>query len=165
MASSLTPLDRTDRRILAELTQDARLTNKELAARVHLAPSSCHARVARLVERGVLTGFHAAVAPRALGVELRTLVAVRLADHGEKHSRAVIDFVRGLPEVVDVFLTAGNDDLFLYVAVRDTDHLREVVLETIGGLPEVADIRSALVYEHHRRAGYPDLSGELDRQP
>jgi DNA-binding Lrp family transcriptional regulator len=151
------PLDRTDRQLLAALVEDARLTNKELAARVHLAPSSCHARVQRLIERGVLRGHHAEVHPAALGIGLRAVVAVRLADHGEKHSARIIEFLRGLPEVIDVFLTAGNDDLFLHVAVRDTDHLRRVVLERIGGRSEVADIRTALVYEHHRRPGWPDL--------
>ncbi|MHC4262638.1 MAG: Lrp/AsnC family transcriptional regulator [Planctomycetota bacterium] len=162
MDPSKTALDRTDRLILRELTHNARLTNKELAARVHLAPSSCHARVARLTDRGVLRGSHADIDPKALGVGLRTLVAVRLADHGEKRSRKVIDQVRELPEVVDVFLTAGHDDLFLHVAVRDTDHLREIVLDTIGSLPEVADIRSSLIYEHHRRAAFPDLLGDDD---
>lgn len=153
-------LDSTDRRILAELTADARLSNKELAARVHLAPSSCHARVQRLLDDGVLRGFHADVDPKVLGVGIRTLMAVRLADHGEKNSRRVIDLFTALPEVVDVFLVAGNDDLFLHVAVRDTDHLRDVALEHVGGLPEVADVRTVLVYEHHHKPGFPDL---LDR--
>ena len=150
-------LDRIDRQIVAELAQDARLSNKELAARVHLAPSSCHARVQRLREDGVLRGFHADVDPKALGVGLRTLVAVRLADHGEKNSRAVIDHFLELPEIVDVFLVAGNDDLFLHVAARDTDHLRELAMGNIGGRTEVADVRTVLVYEHHRRPTFPDL--------
>jgi len=153
-------LDRTDRQIIAELTQDARISNKELAARIHLAPSSCHARVQRLCDEGVLRGFYADVDPEALGVGLRTLIAVRLADHGEKNGRAVIEHFRGLPEVVDLFLVAGVDDLFLHVAVRDTDHLREVAFDKIGGRSEVADVRTSLIYEHHRRPGFPDLLGD-----
>ena len=75
------PLDRIDRAILAALQQNARLANKELSARVGLAESSCHERVKRLVQSGVLRGFHAEVDPRALGVGLQALVAVRLARH------------------------------------------------------------------------------------
>ena len=150
-------LDRTDRQIVAALAEDARLSNKELAARVNLAPSSCHARVQRLRDTGVLRGFHADIDPKALGVGLRTLVAVRLADHGEKNSRTVIDHFRSLPEVVDVFLVAGNDDLFLHVAARDTDHLRDIAMRQVGGREEVADVRTVLVYEHHRRPSFPDL--------
>ena len=156
MQRPIPPLDRTDREILAALQEDARITNKELAARVHLAPSSCHARVRRLTEEGVLRGFHADADPRALGIGLQTIVLVRLADHAEKKTAAVLGFVRAIPEVVDTFLVAGKDDLLLHVAVRDTEHLREVVLETIGAHPDVADVHTSLVYEHFRK-GLPDL--------
>ena len=157
MSTALPTLDRTDRRILSELSNDARLSNKELAARVHLAPSSCHARVKRLVEAGVLRGFHAEVHPPALGILLRTLVAVRLADHGEKTAQRVMAYLQTLPEVVDVFLVSGQDDLILQVAVRDTEHLRQVVFDQVGARSEVADIKSSLIYEHYRAAACPDL--------
>ncbi len=136
MAAELPTLDRTDRRILAELSNDARLSNKELAARIHLAPSSCHARVKRLVETGVLRGFHAEV---------------------HLPAQRVMAFLQTLPEVVDVFLVSGQDDLILQVAVRDTEHLRRVVFDQVGARSEVADIKSSLIYEHYRAAACPDL--------
>jgi DNA-binding Lrp family transcriptional regulator len=77
----LPALDRIDFALLAALQKDARLSNKELAARVALAPSSCLERVRRLREEGVLTGFRAQVDPRALGIAMQALVFVRLARH------------------------------------------------------------------------------------
>jgi DNA-binding Lrp family transcriptional regulator len=151
-------LDRTDRRILTELQKDGRLSNKELAARVHLAPSSCHGRFRRLQEIGALRGFHAEVDPRALGVELRTLVLLRMSDHAEKHTRALREFLLSHPEVCDIFHVTGHDDLVLQVAVRDTDHLRELIIDRIGARSEVADIHTLLIFDHLRSPGYPDLA-------
>lgn len=151
-------LDRTDRRILTVLQKDGRLSNKELAAAVHLAPSSCHGRVRRLQEIGALRGFHADVDPRALGVGLRTLVLIRMADHAEKHTTSLLQFLLSHDEVCDVFHVAGHDDLVLQVAVRDTEHLRELIIDKIGARPEVADIHTLLIFDHVRSPGYPDLS-------
>ena len=66
-------LDRIDFEILAQLQNDARLSNKELAARVHLAPSSCLERVRRLRRLGAITGFHATVDPEVLGIALQAM--------------------------------------------------------------------------------------------
>jgi DNA-binding Lrp family transcriptional regulator len=150
-------LDRTDREILARLQKDARISNKELAAEVHLAPSSCHGRVRRLESLGVLRGAHADVDPKALGAGMRCVVMVRLVDHAEKQTAPLQAYLAGLPEIVDLFLIAGHDDLLLHVAVRDTDHLRMLVMDAIGSRSEVADIHTSLIYEHVTRAGYPDL--------
>ena len=80
--------DRIDREILAHLQHDARISNKVLAARVGLAPSSCLARVRRLEESGAILGYHADVDPRVHGVTLEALVAVRLAVHAAPRSVA-----------------------------------------------------------------------------
>ena len=69
-------MDRIDREILAHLQHDARISNKELAAKVGLAPSSCLARVRRLQRSGAILGYHAEVDPRVYGVTLEALVAV-----------------------------------------------------------------------------------------
>ena len=74
-------LDRIDRQILAALQNNARLSNKELAAVIGLAPSSCLERVRKLEESEVLRGYHADVAPAALGVKLQAMVAVRMREH------------------------------------------------------------------------------------
>jgi len=157
MAPPKFDLDRTDRLILAALQKDGRMSNKELAAAVHLAPSSCHGRLARLREMGAIRGFHADVDPRALGVGLRTLVLLRMADHAEKQTTSLRDYLASLPEVCDVFHVAGHDDLVLHVAVRDTEHLRDIIMDSIGARDEVADLHTLLIFDHVRATGYPDL--------
>ena len=71
-------MDRIDNAILGFLQNDGRMSNKELAAAVGLAPSSCLERVRRLQERGILTGFRAVVSPTHLGIGLQAFVSVRL---------------------------------------------------------------------------------------
>ena len=79
-------MDRIESCILAELQNNARLSNKELAGRVGLSPSSCLERVRRLTERGVIRGAHVEVDPSALGITLQAFVGIRL----RKHSKAEI---------------------------------------------------------------------------
>ena len=148
-------LDRTDFEILAHLQKNARLSNKELAARIGLAPSSCLERVRRLTERGILRGFHAEVDPTALGIEIEAMIAVRL----ERHSREDVDrfraHVMSLPEVVNLYHLAGENDFLVHVAVRDTPHLRELVLDAFTTRPEVAHLETALVFGHTRGSVLP----------
>ena len=92
-------LDRTDFLILDTLQKDATLSNKELARRVGLAPSSCLQRVRKLRAAGVLMGIHADVAPWAMGIQIQALIKVRLNQHTEKQ---VLAFRNGLPSHPEV---------------------------------------------------------------
>ena len=155
-----TYFDRIDDSIVRELQKNARLSNKELAAKVGLAPSSCLERVRRLQERGVLEGYRARVNPKALGVGLQAFVAVRLA----RHSRDAVDGFRvhllTLAEVVSIYHTGGENDFIVHVAVRDADHLRDLALDAFTTRPEVARINTALVYEHVRPDVLPNYRVE-----
>jgi DNA-binding Lrp family transcriptional regulator len=143
-------IDRIDRAILAYLQHDARITNKELAAKVGLAPSSCLARVRRLEQTGALQGYHAEVDPRVYGVTLEAFIAIRL----EKHARAAIaSFERHLgtlAEVRGVFHVAGANDYLVHVAVRDAQHLRDFALSAFATRPEVAHMETSLIFSHRR---------------
>lgn len=143
-------LDRIDRQIVAELQNDARISNKELAARVGLAPSTSLGRVQRLVEEGVITGFHAAVDPDRLGIHIQAVVFVQLENHGGSATETFRDYLLGQPEVVELYHVGGAQDLLVHVAVRDTDHLRAVVMDGIAARREVRHIETNLVFEHHR---------------
>lgn len=149
-----TLIDRIDRDILAYLQHDARISNKELADKVGLAQSTCLARVKRLEMSGAILGYHAEVDPRAYGVTLEALIAIRL----EKHARNTIaSFERHLgtlPEVRGVFHVAGADDYLVHVAVRDADHLREFALAAISTRPEVAHMETSLIFSHRRNAAF-----------
>lgn len=154
------PLDRIDCTIIELLQKNARLSNKEIAAAVGLAPSSSWERVKRLVELGVFTGFHAQVRPKALGIGLEAMVAVRLGRHSHNLVERFRDEVLKLPEVIAVTHLAGRDDFLVHVAVRDADHLREFALSRLTTRPEVAHLETHLVFEHTRKDVMPEY---LDR--
>lgn len=148
-------LDEVDQAIVTALQENARQSNKELAARIGLAPSSCLVRVRRLLERGVLRGFHAEVDPKALGVGLVAMISIRLRQHARN---VVEDFRRhviALPEVVNVYHLAGDEDFLVQVAVRDADHLRDLVMDGFTRRSEIANMQTALVFEHYRARATP----------
>lgn len=151
-------LDRIDHVIVGELSKDARLTNKELAARVGLAPSSCLERVRRLRVAGVLRAFRAEVDPGALGIGLQAMVAVRLRVHGADAFDAFTEHLRELPEVVAAYHVAGAIDFLIHIAVRDADHLRDVTWVGLTRRPEVAHLETSLIFEVQRSAGLPDYA-------
>lgn len=143
-----TELDRIDFAILAFLQKNARLTNKELAEMVGVAPSTCLERVRRLTSTGIIKGFHADVDPGALGIGLQAIIAVRLKQHLRE---LVLDFhqhVMELPEVCGVFHITGGDDYLVHVAVRDSDHLRDLALDSFTTRPEVDHIHTRLIFEY-----------------
>jgi len=148
-------LDRIDARLLALLQKNARLSNKELAAKVDLAPSSCLERVRRLVEHKVITGFHAELAPAAVGVGLQATISVRLT----RHSREIVHRFRAhvltIPEVRAFYHVAGATDFMIHVAVRDADHLRDLALTAFTTRPEVDHIETSLIFEYQRVAALP----------
>ena len=157
-------LDRTDRTILALLQQDARLSNKELAARVGIAQSTCSERVRRLERIGVFTGFHADVDLGLLGIGLQAMIAVRL----QRHERTQVDrfrtYAESLTEVVAFYHMAGADDFLVHVVVRDSDHLREIVMDAFTAQPEVTHIETSIIFEHTRFVRLPDFGAEEDQQ-
>lgn len=153
----MTAYDRTDFAIIAILQNDVRTPNKELAARVGLAPSSCHERVKRLWADGILTGAHAAVDARQLGVGIEALLFIELA----KHNRTTVDTfmtdVETIPEVRSAFLITGRHDLVVHVVARDTQHLKDLALDHFTNRPGVTRIETSIIYERRHRAEVPIL--------
>jgi len=146
-------LDRTDVEILRELRNNARLSNKELAATVGLAPSTCHERLKKLWADGVLTGAHAALDDAKLGYPLQALFMIELA----KHERGLVDglltSIAEVPEVKAAFLITGQYDLVVHVVARDMTHLKDLAFDHFTSRAVVTRIESSIVYEavtpHH----------------
>lgn len=149
-------LDRIDRTLLELLQKDGRLSNKELAARVGLAPSSCLERVRKLKTSGVLGEAHAQVRPNALGIGLQALIAVRLKQHTRDTVHAFRGYVQALPQVLAVYHVTGAHDFLVHVAVKDADQLRDVALDAFTTRPEVAHLETSLIFEHFRNPVLPD---------
>lgn len=150
-------LDRIDHEILAILQNEGRISNKELAARVDLAPSSCLERVRRLERTGIIRGYHARVDPHAAGIELEVLMMVQLERHASDVMRKFQDYVMSLPEVVHVFSVGGTHDFLIHVVVRDSDHLRDFAMGQMTTRREVSRVETMLIFEHHTKAALPML--------
>ncbi len=148
-------LDSTDIQIIRWLRKNARMSNKELAAKVGLAPSSCLERVRRLRLARVLTGYHAEVDPHAIGIGLQAMVAVRLTRHARSEVESFQRHLETLQEVVTIFHVAGANDYLVHVAVRDSAHLRELALSAFTERPEVDHIETQLIFQHSRNHDLP----------
>lgn len=142
-------LDATDRELLALLQSDARMPNIELAQRVGIAASTCHGRVRRLIDLGVVRGFFADVDPAAVGRPLRAMVAVSLQSDARGQIRRFVGEIARFDEVIDVFFLAGADDYLLHVATADTEALRSFV-EMLNSRHEVSGTTTSLVFDHQR---------------
>lgn len=139
-----------DRRIVEILAADARTPNNAIAESVGIAASTCLGRVRSLVSRGVIRGFHADVAPEALGRHLRAVVAIRLQPQARPRIGSIADRLAELPQVVDVFFLAGADDFLVHVLVEDTAALRDFVVVNLSESPDVAGTQTSVVFEHRR---------------
>lgn len=145
-------LDDIDRRILTELHADARIPNNALAEAVGIAPSTCHGRMRRLQELGVIRGFHADIDPAAIGLHLQAMISVSLQSGARGRIRDFIAAIRRLSQVMDVYFLAGADDFILHVAARDTEDLRSFVVENLNADADVAGTQTSLIFEHLRGA-------------
>jgi DNA-binding Lrp family transcriptional regulator len=140
-------LDPVDWAILEQLQADSNISNKDLAAQIGLAASTCLERVRRLRERGVITGFHAEVSPAAVGLGLQAILTIQVRPHARDVFAAFVDFVLGLPETRAIYHVSGDADFLLHVATVDSRHLQHLVLDVISLRPELAQIQSSIIFE------------------
>jgi DNA-binding Lrp family transcriptional regulator len=144
--------DAVDRSILAVLQDDARTSNRDLAAAVHVSPSTSSERVRGLRAAGVIRGYHAEISLDSLGRPLQAMTSVTIRPPTRENIEAFRDWASELPELVDVFVVAGASDFLLHVAVPDTDALYAFVIDRLTERPEVADVNTTVIYQHIRRA-------------
>lgn len=142
-------LDEVDRSILAALAADGRMSNAALAETVGVAPSTSLARVRSLTDRGVITGFRATIDPRAVGRDMQALISVGIRAGARANIARFAEEIRALPEVIQVFFLGGAEDFIVHVAARDSDGIRDFVLEALSANPLVASTRTSMVFDHH----------------
>jgi DNA-binding Lrp family transcriptional regulator len=142
------PLDEIDRRLLAVLSTDGRISVNELAAKANVSRATAYARFDRLREDGVIVGFRAEVDPSALGYSIAALI---LANVDQGQWRLVLAELANLPGVEYVALTSGGFDFALLVRVPDVAALRDVVLVRLQGMPAVRSTQTIFVLDEERR--------------
>lgn len=143
--------DRIERTILNELQTDARMTNRALSLKTGLAQSSTSARVRDLEDRGVITGYHAAIDLEAIGRPIQAMVFVKLSPTDEATIQHFLKTVTDMPETISAFLISGVEDAIVHVAVTDVEHLRATVVGKISALKAVVDERTSLVFDERRQ--------------
>ena len=153
------PLDKTDRKILAILQRDGRLSNQEVAERVSLSPSPCLRRIKHLEETGVIRQYVALLDPDKIGLGLLAYVNVRLEKHsdipqpgGLRATSAsprsdLAASVAHWPEVVACYAMTGEMDYLLRVHVEDMEHFSRFMMETLLRHPAVLDVKSSFALQ------------------
>jgi len=138
-------LDAIDRAILVELQREGRLSNLDLAQRVHLSPSACLRRVKALEDNGVIAQYVAMVNPRAVGKHGVSFTIINLETMNTPQLEAFEQAVRDQPEVLDCFYVAGSNDYLIRFAYRDAEDLERFHSDVLMRLPGVARSNSLLV--------------------
>jgi DNA-binding Lrp family transcriptional regulator len=138
-------MDRIDRKILAELQKDGRLSVTELADRVGLSLSPCHRRVRALEESGVLLGYRAQLDPSALGLNFSAMVFVTLREGDRPAVEAFESALVDIAQVVDAQRLFGEPDYLLHVITEDLPAFQRLYDDSLSTLPNVQRLTSTLV--------------------
>ncbi|WP_332819913.1 Lrp/AsnC family transcriptional regulator [Sphingopyxis sp.] len=140
-------LDEFDRKILAILRKDGRITFTDLAEQVGLSKTPCQQRVKRLVEGGVIVGFRAIVDPAKVGLDHVAFTEVKLSDTRETALKEFNTAVREIPEVEECHMIASSFDYLLKVRTADIRRYRIILGEKISSLPHVASTSTFVAME------------------
>ncbi len=138
-------LDRIDVQILRELQKDAKLTVKELAAKVNLSPSPVFERQKRLEKEGYIKRYMAVLDPVKTGNGIMVLCNVSLKHHSKEYSRQFTSVIAGIEEVVECFNTSGDYDYQLKIYAKSMKDYQDFVLGTLGDLDCIGSLHSIFV--------------------
>ncbi len=137
-------LDQIDRQLLAELQDDGRMTNVDLAAKVGLTAPPCLRRVRALEESGVIKGYHAELDAAQLGYAITVFALVSLKSQAEESLRQFEDHMRGLPQVRECHMLNGEIDFILKIVSKDLQSFQEFLTSKITPAPNVASVKTSL---------------------
>ena len=148
-------MDRVDRAIIDQLVRDGRLANTELADRVGLSPSPCLRRVRNLERRGVITGYHAAVDPAALGRGFQVLLHVEMAIQDRGTLEAFEAEISKIGEITECRRMFGQPDYLLWIATADLGAYERLYMTRLTNLPGVARTNSQFTMKTIKGASLP----------
>lgn len=147
MDQAPTEIDRTDRRILALLQRDGRITNAKLAGAVHLSPTATLARVRRLTTHGYILGYRAWLNPHKLGTGMLVFVEVLLDRTTPNVLQEFKHAVQDRPEVLECHLVAGGFDYLIKLRAADMSDYHDIAARVLWQLPGVRETRTYAVME------------------
>ncbi len=139
-------MDKIDKQILHELQGNARISNLELAEKVHLSPTPCARRVRQLEDAGIITQHVTLLDPEKLDLKLSALISVTMEKHTAELFEKFERHVAELPEVMECYVVTGQDSDFLIKAiVKDMRHYEEFLLKRLTKLEGVSGVHSSFV--------------------
>jgi Lrp/AsnC family leucine-responsive transcriptional regulator len=145
--SNTVELDDFDRKIVAVLMEDGRITVTDLAQRVGLSKTPCQVRLRKLIDSGVILGFRAVIDPAKLGLDHVAFTEIKLSDTREQALEAFNAGVRRIPEIEECHMIASSFDYLLKVRTADIRRYRIVLGERITSLPQVASTSTFVAME------------------
>jgi len=143
----MTQMDAFDRKILAALQSDGRLTNAELAEAVGLSPSQCSRRRSQLETSGIIEGYTARINPAKVGIGLTSIISVTLASHDEQNAARLRALLSDLPNVQDAYALTGEMDYSIKVVCADLEALSTFINKTLLPHEAVQNVRTAIVLD------------------
>ena len=136
-------LDATDRRILAVLQKDGRITNADLSERVNLSPSACHRRVQTLEDDGYIAAYVALLDNRRMGRNTIVFVEITLQSQAEDLLYAFEREVARVPDILECHLMAGTADYLIKILAEDTEDFARIHRKHLSRLPGVRQMQSS----------------------
>jgi len=143
-------LDSKDIQILSLLLNNARLSNKEIAAKIQIAQSSTHDRIKKLTQKGYFKGTSVQIDQKKLGLNIEVMLAIKL---NKQHRSVIGDFIKKasqLPGVLQLFHMAGDNDFILHVAVKDSDELRVFILDRLSTLDYIQSTQTTMILNNEK---------------
>ncbi|MGE0423260.1 MAG: Lrp/AsnC family transcriptional regulator [Reyranellaceae bacterium] len=144
--SNRAKLDKIDRHILADLQADGRMTNVDLAKRAGISAPPCLRRVRALEKAGVVRGYHADIAPEALGFTVTVFALVGLNSQAEADLKAFEGLMGSWPNVRECHMLAGEADFLVKIVAEDWDHYQKFLTTQLTSAPNVSHVKSLMVF-------------------
>ncbi len=138
-------MDELDRDIMVALQREGRKSNLALSRQLDLSPSAMLGRVRRLEESGAIRGYRAVVDPAALGITVQAMVVVKLREHSEEAIREFEAAVKGVLGVRACYHVTGQFDMVMVLALRDLDHLSQMIRVDLAKIPGVMQLETMLI--------------------
>ena len=137
-------LDGIDRRLLAELHKDGRVTNVDLATKVGLTAPPCLRRMRALEQSGIIRSYHADVDAASLGYTITVFAMVSLKSQAEEDLRRFEEHVAALPDVRECHMLNGEIDFILKIVSRDLQSFQELLTSQLTSAPNVSSVKTSL---------------------
>lgn len=156
-------LDHTDSMILEILQQEGRISNADLAKRIHLSPAATHARLRRLENENFIEGYGARVNHEKLGYNMLCYIHISLQTHAADELTKFRDELRNMPEVLECSFVTGDFDYLLKVVLKDQQDLEHFILRRLAPLSGVSRVNTSLIVSEIKSTSIvPVFKGKKD---